>query len=328
MNKKILIGTAIAIVLVLAGSGGYFWLMAKKPVEKINAVTPPVSGGAASKIVAYVGYSTAQPFWVTLGADIKAEADRKGLKFVDLTPQTLDPQEQKRLLDVAVNSEINGIILGGGGDPTVLKQGLDKALALGIPVITVDTEIDHPAVKGFIATDNFAGAVLAGDYIVKATGGKGTVLILGGTLNHPNGDARRDGVKQEVEKAGMKVIYRQADFAEQEAYQDTEEELSKPNDISAIFAAWDPGILAADKVVQQKKLQGKIIMSGFDGLQPNLIAIKAGDISSDLAQPIEQIGTKGVDMIVDLLAGKQVPKTTLIPGFLITKDNVDNYLNK
>jgi len=293
----------------------------QKPVVQVPETTPK------SKIVAYVGYSTVQPFWVSLGSYVKKEADNKNLKLIDLTPETLNSLDQKKALEVAANKEISGIILGAA-EPAILIDGLDKALSLGIPVIAIDTKVDHPAVKGFLATDNLAGAVLAGDYIVKATGGKGTVLILGGTLNHPNGDARRDGVKQEVEKAGMKVIFKQADWEDEKAYQFTKEELDKTNDITAIFSAWDPGIIAAEKVVNEKGLQGKIVLCGFDGLQPNLKEIKAGTISATVAQPIEQIGTKGVDMMVDLLAGKTVESTTLIPGILVTKDNVDNFLSK
>jgi ribose transport system substrate-binding protein len=326
MNKKILIGV-IAVIVVLAGVAGYF-LLSGKSSEKDGAVAPVPTVNDSSKIIVYIGYSTTQPFWVSLGSFVKQEADKKGLKFIDLSPSTLDPQDQKKSLDAAVTNKIGGIILGAGASTTVLMEGLDRAESLGIPVIAVDTKIDHPAVKGFVATDNFAGAVLAGDYIAKATAGKGTVLILGGTRNHPNGDARRDGVEQEVKKAGMKVDYWQADWQDQEAFQFTEQELSKPNDITAIFSAWDPGIIAAAKVVEEKKLTGKIVMSGFDGLQANLEAIKAGTISSSVAQPIEQIGTQGVDMIADILNGQPIEKDKLIPGFLITKDNVDQYLNK
>jgi ribose transport system substrate-binding protein len=326
--KKTLPKAAIAAVIVLVVAAGVwaYLSMGKPSPTATNSVAQNSGPAASSKIIAYVGFSTLQPYWVSLASYIKTEMASRSLKYIDLTPGSLDPQVQKNALHAAVNPSVGGIILGGGGDPTVLKSDLDQALKLNIPVIAVDTNIDHPAVKGFIATDNLAGAKIAGDYIVSATHGKGTVLILGGTVNHPNGDARKNGVTEEVQKAGMKMIFHYADWVDDEAYKYTDQELAKKNDISAIFVAWDPGAIAAAQVVEKRGLKGKIVIVGFDGLQKNLEEIEAGNISATIAQPIKQIGREGVQMIVDVMAGKPIPAVKLAPGILVTKDNVEQYL--
>ena len=125
----------------------------------------------------------------------------------------------------------------GATDNRAFNDSLDKAKAAGIPVIAVDTGIDHPQVLSLIQTDNLKSARVAGTYIAKNMK-KGKVLILGGTLGHQTGDARRDGVKLACEEKGITVIYRACDWDETKAFETTQNELAANPDITAIFACW------------------------------------------------------------------------------------------
>jgi ribose transport system substrate-binding protein len=206
--------------------------------------------------IAYIGFSTEKPFWVSLGKAVKAEAIHRNLDLIDLTPPDADPKTQVKLLEHAIKKQVNGIIIGANSQAS-LHQALSKAVQKKIPIIAIDSPIDHPAIFSFIATDNDRGAAMAGQYIVEKTGARGTVLILGGTKDHPNGDARRFGVTKKAETAGMNVLFRRADWNDEKAYQITSEELSKANDITAIFSCWDPGINTASHVIEKMGIEKK-----------------------------------------------------------------------
>ena len=69
-----------------------------------------------------------------------------------------------------------------------------------------------------------------------------------------------------------------------------------------------------------------IIAIGVDGNPGPLSMIKSGDLKATIYQDgIGQV-SKGIDLAVDLINGKQIPKESWIDFVLITKDNVDQYL--
>jgi ABC-type sugar transport system substrate-binding protein len=205
------------------------------------AISAPDAHSKEPITVAYIGFSTDKPFWVNLGKAVKQEAAHRNINLIDLTPPSPDAEMQVKFLDHAIKKKVDGVILGAN-NPLLLQQILSQAAQSRIPVVAIDSVINHPAIKSFVATDNAKGAALAGEYIVAQTGGKGTVLILGGTANHPNGEARRLGVTEKAAAAGMSVIFRRTDWEIENAFLATSEELNKPNKISAIFSCWDPGI--------------------------------------------------------------------------------------
>lgn len=133
-----------------------------------------------------------------------------GLNLIDLTPPAPDHRAQASLIAHAVDKGVDAIIVGGA-IPNALKEALDGAKQMSIPVVAADTRIDHPAVAAFTATDNALGGSLAGNYIVERTGARGSVLIICGTQGHPKGEARRDGMEIAARNAEMPVIFHYAD---------------------------------------------------------------------------------------------------------------------
>ena len=283
------------------------------------------SAWAQTKTIAYIGHATSNTFWNRLGAMAKAEATAMKVKFIDLTPPEPSPEEQKKAFDNAVLQKVSGIIIGAS-DNRAFGESLKKAKAAKIPVVAVDTGIDDPIVASLVQTDNLKSARIAGKYIVDRMTKPGKILILGGTLGHQTGDARRDGVAQVAMDAGVTVIYRACDWDETKAYETCQNELAANPDITAIFGAWDPAAMAARAVVKEKGLLGTIVICGFDGNPANLKAIKAGEINATVKQDNDKMGKDAVDLIIKINKGEKVEKFYPIDGFIIDASNVDKYL--
>lgn len=267
----------------------------------------------------YVGFSTDKPFWSALGGSIAKHCAERGASLLDFTPVEPDAEAQVRLLALAIEKKVDALIVGAN-NPPLLYDVLDDARDAGIPVIAVDTRLDHPSIAAFVATDNQQGAVLAGRYIVEKTGGKGSVLILGGSKGHPNGEARRDGVTAEALKAGMTVIFSYADWDDEKAFKIAASELRKDNDISAIFSCWDPGIQVASHVVSNMGLQDKLVLVGFDGLPNTLSYIRNGQVTATVAQDTEAMGRHSVESALKVLAGLEGARESLIAPYVIDKE--------
>lgn len=308
--SKLLIGM---IVLLLISSGMLFAGGAKEEAAVDDTVT-----------IVYIGFATSNTFWNRLGAMAKDQANEMGINFIDLTPPEPSPSEQKKAVDNAILQKVDGIIIGAA-DNRAFGDSLDKAKAAGIPVIAVDTGIDHEQVLSLIQTDNLGSARVAGQYIVDNMK-PGKVLILGGTIGHQTGNARRDGVMEVVEANGYEVIFRACDWDETKAFETTQNELAANPDITAIFAAWDPGAMSAKAVVKDKGLLDDIIIVGFDGNPANLKAIAAGEIEATIKQDNDKMGRDAVKILNDIIMGRTVDKYYPIDGFIIDKTNVADYM--
>jgi len=285
--------------------------------------TPPVE---EEFTIAFIGYSTQQPFWVGLRDAAKAQAESLGVKFVDLTTAEPDAAEQVKAVENAISMGVDGIIIGAA-DTRAFGDVLDKVQNAGIVAVTVDSGIDHPYISFLVQTDNVAAANLAGQYIVDDME-PGKVLILGGEIGHQTAEARKKGVEDIVAAAGIEVIFRGCDWLEDVAYTTTVNELSANPDITAIFAACDPEAMGAIAAAKEKGVIDNLIIVGFDGNPSNLEAIAAGDQDADVKQDNVKMGQEGVINLVKLLKGETIEEDYIpIDGILITKDNVADYMD-
>jgi len=276
--------------------------------------------------VVFVGYSSTNTFWITLKNSARKTAEQAGLDFADMTSSEPDVVAQKAAIDNAIRMGVAGLIIGPANSEG-LGKSLDKARAAGIPVVTVDTRVEHDWISSHVATDNAAAAELAGDYIVEKLRGKGKVLIIGGTVGVQTADDRRNGVFNKCKAAGMTVLDFDANWKDDEANRIAQEQLAAHGDIGAIFAACDPMILGAKVAVKRKGLLGKVLLVGFDAIPEALAAIKKGELDATVRQDPVRMGREGVELMSGILEGKtDIPKSIAIKAVIVDKTNVDEYI--
>lgn len=302
------------------------WTIAKKvAITAAFATTLAYASSASAVTIAYSGYPGAiSAFWASVTDAVKAEAAKEGITLLDLTTPEADAAAQKNAIDTAISQGVDGLIIGAV-DNRGFDDTLNTAKEKGIPVVAIDTGIDHEWVKSLVQTDNLAAAGVAGKYLVDHAK-KGTVLILGGSEGHQTGNARRDGVKAAVEAAGFTTIFQICDWKDDCAYDQALVQTKANPDITAIFAAWDGGALAAENAVKENGKGADIVVVGFDGSPANYESIKAGEQAATVKQDSVAMGTQGVQNVVALVNGKEVPAVTPIAGILIDKSNVADFM--
>jgi ribose transport system substrate-binding protein len=291
------------------------------------ATTAPAGKGTASITIAYSGYATSNDYWNGLGKAAAAEAAAKGVKFVDLTTETQDAAAQKQAVDTEITAKPSAIIIGSV-DPTVWKDTLAKAKAAGIPVLAADTAIADPYISALVQTDNLVSAQNLGDYICKQlNGAKGTALVMAGTVGHQTGDARQKGVADKLAACGEKVIKQYGNWDENTEVQIATDTITANPDLNVIFAPHGAGGAAVGTVVKSKGLTSKVMVFSFDGLPVEFTAIKAGTEVATMKQDNVRIGKETVDDAIAVVNGQALANPNdLIPGVLIDKSNVDQYI--
>lgn len=125
----------------------------------------------------FVSTNVQIPYWKTASTGFShAAAQLKGIRSEFVGPQTFDPKAERDALDEAVQKKATGILISVA-DPAVLKDGIDKAIAAGIPVITVDSDAPTSKRLFFIGTNNYQAGFTGGQRLAKELHGKGSVVF-------------------------------------------------------------------------------------------------------------------------------------------------------
>src|SRR5207244_10416836 len=154
-----------------------------------------------------------------------------------------------------------------------------------VPIVVVDTRLDAKAAadagvhaETFVGSDNYAGGKLAGEYLVKVTGGKARVGVLEGIPGHETGDSRLRGFRDALKASpGMVIVASQpANWERDQGFNVFQNMLQAHADIDSVFACSDLMALGAIEAIAAAGKTGKIRVIGFDALDDAKKAIAAG----------------------------------------------------
>jgi galactofuranose transport system substrate-binding protein len=165
-----------------------------------------------------------------------------------------------------------------------------KAKKAGIPVILVDRNVDQKSAAAgrdyvtFIGSDFVDQGRRAAEWLIKATGGKATIVELEGTTGSSPANDRKKGFDSAVKsQPGMKIVASQSgDFARDKGRQVMQTLLQAHPDLTAVYAHNDEmaiGAIAALEAAGKKPGQDVIVVS-IDGTKDALTAIVGGKMGA------------------------------------------------
>ena len=158
----------------------------------------------SSEYFVFVAANLQVPYWQAAGAGFTRAGAQLKVRTDFAGPNTYDPKAERDALDQAVQHKATGILLGVT-DPVLLKDGIDQAIAAGIPVITMDS--DAPASKRlfFIGTNNHQVGMTGGLRLAQELKGNGNVVVF--TMpDQRNMQDRLRGYRDALERSpGIKI---------------------------------------------------------------------------------------------------------------------------
>jgi ribose transport system substrate-binding protein len=303
--------------------------------------TMPGCGGAhdSDEHFFFVAANLQVPYWQAAGAGFTKAAGQVRVRADFVGPNSYDPKAERDALDQAVQQKATGILLAVT-DPAVLKDSINKAIAAGIPVITVDS--DAPASKRlfFIGTNNYEAGVSGGRRLSQELKGKGNVVVF--TMpDQPNMQDRLRGYKDALEHTGIKIT-RVVDIQGDPriAFDTTTQIIGKEKDqVDAFVCLEAQSGKEVAGVLTSYKITGKVVMA-MDTDPETLDWIKKGGIAATIAQKPYSMAFVGMQMLDNLYHQKPASldadwskdSFAPIPTFvdtgsaLIDKSNVDSFL--
>jgi ribose transport system substrate-binding protein len=287
----------------------------------------PASAGEIAVIVKTVNST----FWqnVQKGADaaIKASDGAHTITFQGPASESAVADEVN-MVDNAVNRKVAGIVLAAS-DPDALVPSVKRAWEAHIPVVIIDSQLAAGAeqyYQSFLATDNRKAGELAAKALIDKVGTEGKIAVMSYVAGAGSEIGRVGGFTDYI-KANSKLeivgpFYSQSQMAT--ALNQTTDVLAANADLKGLFGANEPTAIGMGRAIVQAGKAGKVVAVGFDGNEDLQKFVKDGTLTAIAVQGSYQMGEKGVNAVLDILAKKKVEKTIDTGVVLVTKDNIDS----
>lgn len=301
---------------------------------------------------AYVAYVTTIPYWNDEMAGCIAGAKLLGATCKLYGPTDLDAQTQAKVVDELVAKGVAGIILSPV-DPDVLIAPAQRAMAAGIPVVMVISDVNaakfpgaDPASYGWLGGLNYGVGVTGGNYIGETLCAgidkcQVGILTMSGVTVH---EERKTGYVETLAKFANVEIVEIADTKADPniGLQKAAEIIQKYPDLTVLVGTDSVGGAAAARGVQEADMVGKIKIIGMDRDVDLLNYIKDGVVTATIASKSYTTDFLAVhylfwikngiimDEYLDWMGSgvNPVPTITDTGTILIEQSNVDNFLPK
>jgi ribose transport system substrate-binding protein len=276
-------------------------------------------------VLSMKGPGAGNPYWAAVEEGAKAKGKELGVDVIVVAPPAeTDVQSQINQLEDLIAQKVDGIALAPT-DPNSLAEVIESAKTAGIKTVFVDGAGTNEGVP-FIGTNNLEGGKLAGEYMCKNLPKGSEVAILQGIMSTTNGVDRAGGSKAAFEACGLKIVAEQtAEWDRAKGLSVTESILAGNPNIKGIFGSNDNMALGAIEALKAAAKLKDVMVVGYDANPDAATSILAGEMTASIAQAPKKIGGLGIQTLVDLKAGKQVPLVIDTGTVLVTKDNADQY---
>ena len=243
------------------------------------------------------------PYWETARAGFEHAASELEVRAAFVGPDTYDPKAQNEKFEEIVQKKPAGILIAVA-DAKLMKDSIDRAIAAGVPVITVDS--DSPASKRlfFIGTNNHQAGLMGGKRLSQELKGKGSVVVF--TMPEQNNLAERlEGYRDALEGSQVK-IERVVDIKgdPRVAFDTTTEIMGKERDkVDAFVCLEAQSGQEVATVLNNYSIHNKVVIA-MDTDAATLDWVQKGVIAATIAQKPYTMSMVGLRMLDDLYHNK------------------------
>lgn len=308
--KKFLAVMMLVVMVLVAGC------TAAAPTEEAKTCVIGINNFGQANFFARIGKASMEDEIKKLGCEVIATV-------------TADVSSRSAAIENLISQKVDAIIIEEG-DVNEVAPALREAKAAGIIIGSMDGGTAD-FIDIYVSSDNTLLGKGVAEIMVEAIGGKGNIVEImndAGSMIRQRKDAMHEVISAYPDIQIMSsLVYSWPDF-----YPDIKSKMESllqanpnPGDIAAVFATFDGVGVAAADAIREAGRQGEIVIVGIDG-DPDAYAEMRKEDSpfiATMAQDPDTIARTTVRRVVDLINGKTFEdKIILIPGILITKDNI------
>src|ERR1700682_647740 len=240
------------------------------------------------------------PYWQEAQAGFADAAKGLGVKSELSGPTTYDPHAEVGMFREIVDQHPAGICLSAAR-PEIFQAEIDKAIALGIPVICVDSDVPDSKRLMYIGTDNFKAGRESLRRMAALVPGRGNIAVVTIPGQH-NLEDRVAGVADALKNFPAikltKILDDKGDA--RNAYDQVSDLLQKKEKIDGIICLEATGGSGAAEALHRLSLEGKLPIVAFDNDPETLDWIDRGAITATITQKPYVMSYYGLKFLDDL----------------------------
>jgi ribose transport system substrate-binding protein len=234
-----------------------------------------------------------------------------------------DEQGQLAVLNNMVNRRYSGLLISPIADGNLLP-GVENAQKSGIPMVVVNDFI--PQIRTTVGAWHLEGAELAAEWIAQKIGQTGEVAVVQGLPKNDAARIRTEGFSNYIKNKypNIKIVGTQnADWDRTKAKEVADIWLRQFPNLKAIYANNDTMAMGVLEAVRGAGKMGNVLVVGCDGTSEALASIKAGELSATVSNFPFYMSQIGLEMVLRLLSGQDIPKVIYSPQGVIDRNNSD-----
>lgn len=265
-----------------------------------------------SSIIGLIIPTANHPFFGQLTTSIEARAYEAGYKLM-LCDSRLDSEKESQYIDMLIRHKVDGIIMASH------TLHVDQYRRIGMPVVSMDRRIAESI--PYVTSDNAEGGRLASRRLIEQ--GCRKLAFFSGKLNPAMLPSRRvESFLEESRSAGLDPIVVQTgeDVFDFTQYQALVDQLFREHpDVDGVVAS----DVKAGHVLQACRRLGRRVpedvkVVGYDDI---LLASLLVPRLTTIHQPIAEMGSRAVDILVAQIAGEAVAMENVLPVSLVLRES-------
>ncbi|MCL6586513.1 MAG: sugar-binding protein [Anoxybacillus sp.] len=263
------------------------------------------------------------PYWRKVEKGAKAAAKQYRVNVEYIGPLRTNVDEQVKLLEKAIASRVDGIIVQSLNDAKFTPL-INKAIARNIPVITIDTDAPKSKRLAYVGTNNFEAGQLLGKAVASRVSGSNKIGVIIGSETSENQQLRLQGFQSIIaQHPSLSVVALSvSNISRFQASIQAEKMLLTHPDITVMVgtSALDAiGILMATKNLDRDDIK----IFGFDDVEETLDAIQQGKIVATVIQKPYDMGFSAVKLMVEHLEDKSIANEYFTATEIVDATNVE-----
>ncbi len=283
--------------------------------------------------VAYIAKNTVDAFHATLNGAAKTALDGLvsdgTIASWQLYDGLTDPITQVNLIEDAINNGANFVILlpaESEGSAPVVTRCSDA----GIPIIVVNSKTNNSddLANAFVGSDDVQAGEMMANYVIEKVPDGGKYAHMMGIVGNSAQIDRGQGILNVMEGNDKweSVGDYAADWSADKAVQFAGDVLTEHGDDIKAFICDNDDMSSAVQAYCNSVGREDIVCIGVDGNAGPLQMVKDGTLGATVLQDGAAQVTTAIELIADVIGGKTVEKSIMVPFTLVTSENVDNYL--
>ncbi|MDR2021247.1 MAG: substrate-binding domain-containing protein [Treponema sp.] len=264
-------------------------------------------------------------FWEVVKTGLRAGAVEFGVNLDIQGPWAeSDIEGQIRIIDTILDNDPPAALILAATDYIRLVPAVEKAAALGVKVITMDSGVDSPLPRTFVATNNSEGGEKAAREMIRILEPGNRLAIINHVRFATTAMEREEGTRRILDRDGRYPVIGAwfTDNFEENAYAITVQILRDHPDLGGFLAMNEVSTVGVARALRDTGTAGKIRLVGFDSSLTEIQFIEQGVIAATVIQKPFNMGYLAVQAARDAAENRPLPSFIDTGSVLITVENL------